>query len=315
MLVPFASFVDPFSRSSPPLNPHMLPRDRGSYWEFIFPSANLSTIGIDLSTILMPVFITTVVPSSQQGLAGGVLVPALQLGIALVLGLTDIVRAAMIKNRVWRQVIRRLLGLVSASLVFDIIGSTFEQPKQPYQPLFSTSPRLDIFKHSESQTWTGRPSILLYVLSLANAAASSSLAMLPDLIDHISAHLRHFSAMQWAVAAVVIYVLQVLPVPFERGVSNGGRIGTLLDSVLHHFKPMEPADIHLKGILWPAFVIGAEAQTTSQRALLSNVSGDLWTLWRCHNVTNALKVLKKIWVRQAMEGSSRRWIEYDYEWG
>ncbi|KAL3487396.1 major facilitator superfamily domain-containing protein [Aspergillus germanicus] len=43
---------------------------RGSYWAWIFPSAVLSTIGIDLSTILMTVFITTVVPAEQQGLAG-----------------------------------------------------------------------------------------------------------------------------------------------------------------------------------------------------------------------------------------------------
>ncbi|KAK1140837.1 hypothetical protein N8T08_009834 [Aspergillus melleus] len=86
-------------------------------------------------------------------------------------------------------------------------------------------------------------------------------------------------------------------------------------SILHHLQSMDPAGVHLKGILWPAFVIGAEAQTVSQRAFVTDVFGHLWTLWRCHNVTNALKVLEKIWARRAMDGSSRRWIEYVYEWG
>ncbi|OGM50660.1 hypothetical protein ABOM_000780 [Aspergillus bombycis] len=217
--------------------------------------------------------------------------------------------------------------------VLDIIGSTFVKTKQPYQPLFPMSCSLDILKRSESQTWTGCPSTLLYVLSLTNAAASSSHEMPPDLIDHIFSHLRHFSPMKWAVtgaethymkpryqfasiwqAAVEIYARQVLPIPFESDVFNEGRISNSLSSILDHLKSMDPADVHLKGILWPAFVIGAETQTMSQRVLITGVFGHLWTLWRCHNVTNALKVLEKIWARRAMEGSSRRWIEYIYEW-
>ena len=196
------------------------------------------------------------------------------------------------------------------------------------------SPTLDILKRSESQTWTGCPATLLYVLSLVNAAASSSYEMPPGSIEHIFSHLRNFLPMQWAVAggevrhmkpryqlacvwkaAVEIYALQVLPVPFESNVFNLGRISNSLDSILHHLKSMDPADVHHKGILWPAFVIGAEAQTLSQRALITDVFGHLWTIWRCHNVTNALKVLQKIWTRRDMEGSSRRWIEYVYEWG
>lgn len=214
------------------------------------------------------------------------------------------------------------------------MGSTFVQAKQPYQPLFSMSPTLDILKRSESQTWIGCPATLLYVLSLVNAAASSSHGMPPDWIGNIFSYLRNFSPMEWAVAAVEvhymkpryqlaciwqaaveIYALQALPVPCESDVFNEWRIRNPLDSILHHLKSMDPADVHLKGILWPAFVIGAEAQTMSQRALITDVFGHLWTLWRSHNVTNALKVLEKIWTRRAMEGSSRRWIEYVYEWG
>ena len=208
------------------------------------------------------------------------------------------------------------------------------EAKQPYQPLCSTSPTLDILKRSESQTWTGCPATLLYVLSLVNAAASGSHEMPPDLIDNIFSHLQNFSAIKWAVAcagihymkpryrlaciwqaAVEIYALQVLPVSFDSDVFNEGRISNSLDSTLHHLKSIDPADVHYKGILWPAFVIAAEARTMSQRVLITGVFQNLWALWRCHNVTNALKVLEKIWARRAMEGSSRRWIEYVYELG
>ncbi|KAJ1710852.1 fungal-specific transcription factor domain-containing protein [Aspergillus flavus] len=216
--------------------------------------------------------------------------------------------------------------------IFEIIGSTFVKAKQPYQPLFSVSPTLDILKRCGSQTWTGCPSTLLYVVSLANAAASSSHESPPDLVANIFSHLQNFSPMKWAVAgaefhymkpryrlacvwqaAVETYVLQVLPVPFGNHVFNERRINNSLDSILHHLISVDPADVHLKGILWPAFVIGAETQTMSQRALITDVFKHLWILLRCPNVTNALNVLEKIWARRAMEESSRRWIEYVYK--
>ena len=70
----------------------------GNYWAWIFPAVILSTIGIDLSTILMTVFITTTYPTAQQGLAGGVINSVLQLGVALTLGLTDIIQSATVEE-------------------------------------------------------------------------------------------------------------------------------------------------------------------------------------------------------------------------
>ncbi|WPH02289.1 Hypothetical protein R9X50_00515100 [Acrodontium crateriforme] len=70
----------------------------GNYWAWIFPATILSTIGIDLSTILMTVFITTTFPTAQQGLAGGLINSILQLGVALVLGLTDILQSATVEQ-------------------------------------------------------------------------------------------------------------------------------------------------------------------------------------------------------------------------
>ena len=64
----------------------------GSYWAWIMPAMVFSTIGIDLSTILMTVFVTSAFPSSQQGLAGGVINSVLQLGVAFTLGVADIIQ-------------------------------------------------------------------------------------------------------------------------------------------------------------------------------------------------------------------------------
>lgn len=76
----------------------LIPLSGGNYWAWIFPAMIISTIGIDFPTILSTVFITTSIPTKQQGLAGGLINFVLQLGIALVLGLTDILQSATVDD-------------------------------------------------------------------------------------------------------------------------------------------------------------------------------------------------------------------------
>lgn len=99
----------------------LIPLGGGSYWAWIFPAVIFSTIGIDLSTILMTVFVTTTFPTAQQGLAGSVINSVLQLGVAFVLGVTDIIQSATVdeaglgksyKNTFWFGV-----GAAAASLL------------------------------------------------------------------------------------------------------------------------------------------------------------------------------------------------------
>ena len=71
----------------------------GNYWAWIFPATILSTIGIDLSTIYMTVFITTALPAAQQGLAGGLINSVLHLGFGVILGLTDIIQSATFEEQ------------------------------------------------------------------------------------------------------------------------------------------------------------------------------------------------------------------------
>lgn len=104
----------------------------GSYWAWVFPATVLSTIGIDLSTILATVFITTRLPSARQGLAGGVINSVLQLGVALSLGIADFIQSATpekaglaqsYKNTFWLGV-----GFGATSLM--IMGIWCNVPKQ-----------------------------------------------------------------------------------------------------------------------------------------------------------------------------------------
>jgi ribosomal protein L11 methylase PrmA len=82
----------------------------------------LATIDIDLSVILMTVFVTSTFRSSQQGLAGGIINAVLQLGVAFTLGIADIVQTGTVqrddlgqsyKNTFWLGVGAGVLSLAT----------------------------------------------------------------------------------------------------------------------------------------------------------------------------------------------------------
>lgn len=65
-----------------------------SYWAWIFPAMICATIAIDLIFNVANIFLSTALPARQQGLAGALANVLLQLSIALLLGLADIVATA-----------------------------------------------------------------------------------------------------------------------------------------------------------------------------------------------------------------------------
>ena len=65
----------------------------GNYWAYVFPAMIFATIGIDITFNIATIFITTQLPSERQGLGGGLINSVLQLGIAVCLGLTDIIQS------------------------------------------------------------------------------------------------------------------------------------------------------------------------------------------------------------------------------
>ncbi|KAK0272984.1 hypothetical protein LTR91_003137 [Friedmanniomyces endolithicus] len=76
----------------------LMPLEKANYWAWVFPATIMSTIGIDLATILLTVFVTTTFPAAQQGLAGAVVNSVLQLGVALTVGLTDIIQSKKVSE-------------------------------------------------------------------------------------------------------------------------------------------------------------------------------------------------------------------------
>ena len=81
----------------------------------------------------MTVFITTTFPVAQQGLAGGVINSVLQLGVAVTLGLADIVQSSTVrdvglatsyKNTFWFGVVAGALSLVLLAVWGEVPKAT-----------------------------------------------------------------------------------------------------------------------------------------------------------------------------------------------
>jgi MFS family permease len=75
----------------------------GNYWAYIFPAMIFATMGIDITFNIATIFITTQLPSERQGLGGGLINSVLQLGVALCLGLTDIIQSGTVPYQGLRQ--------------------------------------------------------------------------------------------------------------------------------------------------------------------------------------------------------------------
>jgi hypothetical protein len=98
----------------------LVPIGGHNFWPWVFPAMVCCTIGIDITFNVTNIFITTSLPSRQQGLAGALINVLLQLGIAIALGLADITvsqtarqgAAQKYKNAFWLEV-----GLAGAALV------------------------------------------------------------------------------------------------------------------------------------------------------------------------------------------------------
>ncbi|TKA68243.1 hypothetical protein B0A49_05414 [Cryomyces minteri] len=83
-----------------------------NYWAWVFPAMICATIAIDTTFNITNIFITTSMPSKRQGLAGALINSLLQLGIAVLLGVADIVASETAgqglknsyKNAFWLEV-------------------------------------------------------------------------------------------------------------------------------------------------------------------------------------------------------------------
>ena len=93
-----------------------------NYWAFVLPSMILGNLGIDVTFSIANIFVTTQMPSDKQGLAGAVLNSIMHLGIALLLGFTDIVQASTAHKGVCESYHDVFwFGTASASIAFVVM--------------------------------------------------------------------------------------------------------------------------------------------------------------------------------------------------
>jgi nitrate/nitrite transporter NarK len=91
-----------------------------NYWAYTFPSMICATIAIDVTFSVSNVFISTSFPLKRQGLAGALSISVLMLGVALFLGLGDLVANGTAhqglkksyKNAFWFEVAAAAVALV-----------------------------------------------------------------------------------------------------------------------------------------------------------------------------------------------------------
>jgi len=97
----------------------------GSYWAYILPSMLLATTAIDISYNMTNIYLTTQLPSSQQGLAGGLINSILQLGITVLLGFSDIVQSETLPSQGLRKSYEATLWFATAAGAITLLMNTF----------------------------------------------------------------------------------------------------------------------------------------------------------------------------------------------
>ncbi|KAJ5117758.1 hypothetical protein N7448_011390 [Penicillium atrosanguineum] len=92
----------------------------GNYWAFVFPAMICGTIAIDISFNLANIFITTSVPKAKQGLAGALIYCTMHMGIAVMLGLADIVETQTKWLDKWKSY-KAVFGLQTGLCVLGLL--------------------------------------------------------------------------------------------------------------------------------------------------------------------------------------------------
>ncbi|KAF4807876.1 Acriflavine sensitivity control protein acr-2 [Colletotrichum siamense] len=221
----------------------------------------------------------------------------------------------------------------TACTTFGILGATLAPALNPpthqypiLDPLF-----LQNLRNSENQTWVGCPAELLYVLSGINSMRSlhhmnverrQALADLvqafsplawaqdfPDIQYHESrSHLAHAYK-----AGVEVYASHIIGAPPGQHYLSHPHVVETMRPAMLHLLAIPAEDFHIKSLVWPAFILGAEAQGIELRTMARTVFQRIWVSSCCYNVKNAAEILERIWAREAGDESSSSWLKYVWQ--
>lgn len=202
----------------------------------------------------------------------------------------------------------RLLNLVARLSIF---GSTLSnQYRSDVLNLF-TEPELDaILQRAEGTSWTGCPAELLRVMYAIDKGDSAGIAKrlvafsCPRWADRhpdISSKAMRTHLAESYKGAVSIYAARSFP-----ALAGRAETAVILDTAIFHLQSVPPHDSHFKGILWPAFVLGAEATNPKHRAIVLEIFYHLHSLLQTWSVKQATLLLQEIWETPS---SSVSWLQ------
>ncbi|KAI9654267.1 MAG: hypothetical protein M1831_005432 [Alyxoria varia] len=102
-----------------------------SYWAYVFPAMLGATVGVDVAFNVTNIFISTSLPSRQQGLAGAAINTLLYLGIAFLLSLADVIQTETEEHKSlessYRYVFWFMLACSTLSLAIMILFVRIEK--------------------------------------------------------------------------------------------------------------------------------------------------------------------------------------------
>ncbi|KAK2027876.1 hypothetical protein LX32DRAFT_721444 [Colletotrichum zoysiae] len=176
----------------------------------------------------------------------------------------------------------------TAYTTFGVLGATLAPAKDFFsRQLASPDPFLmQVLRQSETQTWVGCPAELLCLISAVNSLRSdSSIATRQQSVAReLCKNLQTFSPLAWATdfsdsnyhesrshlayaykAAVEVYAHHVIRAIPESSYLSRRYLDEAIPSAIVHMASIPAQDFHVKSLVWPAFILGAEAQTTELR--------------------------------------------------
>lgn len=219
---------------------------------------------------------------------------------------------------------------------FGIMGATLAPShslsSQMFMPFDSCF--LNTLRRSEHQTWLGCPADLLSFLHVINTLRTipSNSSQSDDIVRTLLDALNDFSPSAWAndfpdpqhyqsryhlahayKAAIGIYASHVIKQTSAHPSLCEPHILHLTQLGISHMLQIPANDFHIKSLVWPAFILGAETQDTDLRRKVQMIIGHIWVASCCYNVRTAAEMLDVIWGRSQDGCADKSWLDYVWE--
>lgn len=193
---------------------------------------------------------------------------------------------------------------------------------------------LDTLRRSEHQTWLGCPADLLSFLHFINTLRTipTKSSQSDEIVRTLLDALNDFSPSAWAhdfpdpqhyqsryhlahayKAAIGIYASHVIKRTSDHPSLCGPHILHLTQLGVSHMLQISANDFHIKSLVWPAFISGAETQDIDLRQKVQMIIKHIWVSSCCYNVRTAAGMLEVIWGRSQDDFADRSWLDYIWE--